>query len=101
MHKARAPNLRFGLRLKLAANFAMAEHKYSSIAQLAEHLTVNQRVTGSSPVGRAKKHSTPFGVLCFFVFDYTQTDPLISEGTEHDRVRWTKKGERGCAAVDR
>ena len=28
--------------------------KYASIAQLAEHLTVNQRVTGSSPVGSAK-----------------------------------------------
>ena len=27
----------------------------ASIAQLAEHLTVNQRVTGSSPVGSAKK----------------------------------------------
>lgn len=27
---------------------------YSRIAQLAEHLTVNQRVTGSSPVARAK-----------------------------------------------
>ena len=36
----------------------MAEHKYSSIAQLAEHLTVNQRVTGSSPVGRATKKDT-------------------------------------------
>ena len=27
--------------------------KYSSIAQLAEHSTVNRRVTGSSPVGGA------------------------------------------------
>ena len=29
--------------------------KYSSIAQLAEHSTVNRRVTGSSPVGGATK----------------------------------------------
>ena len=28
--------------------------KRSPVAQLAEHLTVNQRVTGSSPVGGAK-----------------------------------------------
>ena len=59
------------------------------------------KTLASKPFESSKKHSTPFGVLCFFVFDYTQTDPLISEGTEHDRVRWTKKGERGCAAVDR
>ena len=29
-------------------------HAYSSIAQSVEHLTVNQGVTGSSPVGGAK-----------------------------------------------
>ena len=29
------------------------QHGYSSIAQLAEHSTVNRRVTGSSPVGGA------------------------------------------------
>lgn len=29
------------------------QHNYSSIAQLAEHSTVNRRVTGSSPVGGA------------------------------------------------
>ena len=28
--------------------------QYSSIAQLAEHSTVNRRVTGSSPVGGAR-----------------------------------------------
>lgn len=27
-----------------------AKYNYSSVAQLAEHLAVNQRVTGSSPV---------------------------------------------------
>lgn len=30
------------------------QHGYSSIAQLAEHSTVNRRVTGSSPVGGAQ-----------------------------------------------
>ena len=30
-------------------------NRYSSIAQSVEHLTVNQGVTGSSPVGGAKK----------------------------------------------
>ena len=30
---------------------------YSSLAQSVEHLTVNQGVTGSSPVGGAKKKS--------------------------------------------
>ena len=29
---------------------------HSSIAQLAEHSTVNRRVTGSSPVGGARNH---------------------------------------------
>ena len=31
-----------------------AKTKYSPVAQLAEHSTVNRRVTGSSPVGGAK-----------------------------------------------
>ena len=41
-------------------------NRYSSIAQSVEHLTVNQGVTGSSPVGGAKKKHTPKGV-CFFL----------------------------------
>ena len=45
---------------------------YSSIAQLAEHLTVNQRVTGSSPVGRAKKHSTQKCTVFFISTKFKQ-----------------------------
>ena len=35
----------------------MSTETYSSLAQSVEHLTVNQGVTGSSPVGGAKKKS--------------------------------------------
>ena len=35
--------------------FLLIIFQYSSIAQSVEHLTVNQGVTGSSPVGGAKK----------------------------------------------
>ena len=31
----------------------VSKAQHSPVAQLAEHLTVNQRVTGSSPVGGA------------------------------------------------
>ena len=41
---------------------------YSSLAQSVEHLTVNQGVTGSSPVGGAKKESRPNGLLFLFAF---------------------------------
>ena len=34
------------------------KRKYSSIAQLAEHMTVNHRVAGSSPAGGAKNPYT-------------------------------------------
>ena len=37
---------------------------YSELAQLAEHLTVNQVVAGSSPAFGAKKKSRPR--VCFF-----------------------------------
>ncbi len=40
--------------------------RYSSIAQSVEHLTVNQGVTGSSPVGGASKKHLPNG-RCFFI----------------------------------
>ena len=39
-------------------DYFFLRNEYSSIAQLAEHLTVNQRVTGSSPVGRARTKDT-------------------------------------------
>ena len=39
--------------------------KYSSLAQSVEHLTVNQGVTGSSPVGGAKKKADRFRDLLF------------------------------------
>ena len=43
--------------------------QYSSIAQSVEHLTVNQGVTGSSPVGGAKKAKAPQPrCFCFFRF---------------------------------
>ena len=38
--------------------FFFLKTEYSRIAQSAEHLTVNQRVTGSSPVARAKVSCT-------------------------------------------
>ena len=41
--------------------------QYSSIAQSVEHLTVNQGVTGSSPVGGAKKAEAPQS-RCFLLF---------------------------------
>ena len=44
--------------------------KYSPVAQLAEHSTVNRRVTGSSPVGGADIARTPersSGVLAIYV----------------------------------
>ena len=45
---------------------------YSSIAQSVEHLTVNQGVTGSSPVGGVKLAGTILSRLFrFFFFSYT------------------------------
>ena len=55
---------------------------YSSIAQLAEHLTVNQRVTGSSPVGRAKNEDIvryPY-FLFLVLMQIKQTTRLTAEG---------------------
>src|SRR5699024_7785387 len=43
------------LSLVAASRTAVRFASYSSIAQLAEHSTVNRRVTGSSPVGGAIK----------------------------------------------
>ena len=41
---------------------------YSSIAQSVEHLTVNQGVTGSSPVGGAKKRTEAIASVLFLPF---------------------------------
>ena len=40
---------------------------YSSVAQSVEHLTVNQAVTGSSPVRGAKTPLRPFGLRGVFL----------------------------------
>ncbi len=40
---------------------------YSYLAQLAEHLTVNQVVAGSSPAVGAKTKGHQIGVLLFWV----------------------------------
>ena len=45
-----------------------ALHKYSSIAQSVEHLTVNQGVTGSSPVGGAKPKALMQKCVSVFFF---------------------------------
>ena len=39
---------------------------YSELAQLAEHLTVNQVVAGSSPAFGAKKNPRPIGLRVLF-----------------------------------
>ena len=50
------------------SKIGLAVSSYSSLAQSVEHLTVNQGVTGSSPVGGAKTKTeskrTPF-LFCF------------------------------------
>ena len=40
---------------RLPGKIGKCQHKYSSIAQSVERMTVNHDVTGSSPVGGAKK----------------------------------------------
>ena len=44
---------------------------YSELAQLAEHLTVNQVVAGSSPAGGAKNHITLYAPLAQLVEQLT------------------------------
>ena len=49
--------------------------RYSSIAQSVEHLTVNQGVTGSSPVGGAtRKEDCESGLLFLLVSRKTELD---------------------------
>ena len=56
---------------RLHGKIGRCQHLYSSIAQSVERMTVNHDVTGSSPVGGAKKNSsTKWG--CSFLF--TQAD---------------------------
>ena len=45
---------------------ALIQIKYSELAQLAEHLTVNQVVAGSSPAFGAKKNPRPIGLRVLF-----------------------------------
>ena len=54
---------------------------YSSIAQSVEHLTVNQGVTGSSPVGGARK-KTVTKVTVFFQRCVPQAERDVSFGSE-------------------
>ena len=52
--------------MREAVCFTVLEMKiftHSSLAQSVEHLTVNQGVTGSSPVGGAKSH---LDLICTF-----------------------------------
>lgn len=60
--------------IKIMPTFALAiEKQHQSVvkdalvAQLVEHLTLNQRVQGSSPCRRTKRH---FRVSLFFVCSY-------------------------------
>ena len=51
--------------------------KYSPVAQLAEHSTVNRRVTGSSPVGGAYKARTPeTSSLGFLLYLFLGLEPV-------------------------
>ena len=61
---------------------------YSSIAQSVEHLTVNQGVTGSSPVGGANKKEPPVGGSFLFAC-VAGLEPL----TARSAVIWS------CAAL--
>ena len=53
------------MMFEAVSSTASAENifKHSSLAQSVEHLTVNQGVTGSSPVGGAKSH---LDLICTF-----------------------------------
>ena len=58
-------------------DYFFSQKTYSRIAQSAEHLTVNQRVTGSSPVARAKQKHTQSGVF-LFAFTVVRTNTSYS-----------------------
>ena len=60
--------LRFSLCSVFCEHFSS---QYSSLAQLAEHLTVNQVVAGSSPAGGAKNHITLYAPLAQLVEQLT------------------------------
>ena len=61
---------------------------YSSLAQSVEHLTVNQGVTGSSPVGGAKTKRSPNGLrFCFAFF------PTVLEHTATLRAKGAYRGK--------
>ena len=51
---------------RLPGKIGQSEH--SSLAQLAERMTVNHDVAGSSPAGGAKKEESAFALSSFFTF---------------------------------
>ena len=58
----------------MTVNLQHAQIKYSSLAQLAERMTVNHDVAGSSPAGGAKQNplSQEGGFLfVLFIFHYS------------------------------
>ncbi len=94
------------------------QHEYSSIAQLAEHSTVNRRVTGSSPVGGA--FLAPFylqnaGGRGFIIFVYWAVSgglgrfPVVHVVELHDRFagggsafgacRWARPADCGLLVI--
>ena len=68
--------------------------KYSPVAQLAEHSTVNRRVTGSSPVGGAHKarilRAPPWGFLLYLLpwLEPVTTPPYAGAGAPAPGSVW-------------
>ena len=73
------------------------QHGYSSIAQLAEHSTVNRRVTGSSPVGGADYIPPSIALSGIFRMHHTalNSDRVPKVGVKHNGDR-----KRGLANQD-
>ena len=70
-------------------------HIYSSIAQSVERMTVNHDVTGSSPVGGAKKMGVAKLLPIFFGLPPTEARRSALKKT----VRWTVFSGRGIREV--
>ena len=75
--------------------------KYSPVAQLAEHSTVNRRVTGSSPVGGAYKARTPkaspwgFLLYLFLWLEPVTTPPYAGAGAPAPGSVWFESRATG------
>ena len=68
---------------------------YSSLAQLAEHLTVNQVVAGSSPAGGANKKTIK---RWSFLFATLGLEPMLKHTVRDTRSPFPKYGR--CASFD-